>query len=199
MVRKTFFSFHYQPDVWRAYNVRNSWTIKGKNEDSGFFDGSIFEAKKRESHESLMRFIREGMENTSVTCVLSGYETWTRPWVRYEIVRSVLKNNGIINLYIHNVKDSDGNCSKKGENPLDYVGVYKENNKLYFVEFVDGKWIYYEDYKTPIQSCDFWFPDPDEKSIVQLSKYYKSYDYISHDGRANLPAWIEAAAKQVGR
>lgn len=199
MVRKTFFSFHYQPDVWRAYNVRNSWVVKGKSEDQGFFDGSVFEAKQRESDDALMRFLREGMENTSVTCVLSGYETWSRPWVRYEIVRSILKNNGMLNVYIHNVKDRNGESSQKGSNPFDYVGLFKINGKIYFVEFDGSKWVYYQKYKNPIQSSDFWFPDPDENSIVQLSKYYKSYDYISHDGREKLPSWIEAAASQAGR
>lgn len=28
MARRTFFSFHYKPDVWRAWNVRNCWVVK---------------------------------------------------------------------------------------------------------------------------------------------------------------------------
>lgn len=33
----------------------------------------------------------------------------------------------------------------------------------------------------------------------RLSHIYKTYDWISDDGRNNLGSWIEAAAKQVGR
>lgn len=32
MPRKTFFSFHYQEDVWRAWNVRNSWVVPKEKE-----------------------------------------------------------------------------------------------------------------------------------------------------------------------
>ena len=41
MARRTFFSFHYKPDVSRAWVVRNSWVTKvaqGEREDAGFFD-----------------------------------------------------------------------------------------------------------------------------------------------------------------
>lgn len=47
MARKTFFSFHYDPDNWRAWNVRNSWVVGNKNESVGFYDRSVFEAAKR--------------------------------------------------------------------------------------------------------------------------------------------------------
>jgi hypothetical protein len=33
----------------------------------------------------------------------------------------------------------------------------------------------------------------------RLSQIYKTYDWINDDGRTNLGAWIEAAAKQAGR
>lgn len=32
-----------------------------------------------------------------------------------------------------------------------------------------------------------------------LSEVYKTYDWIADDGRKNLEAWIEAAAKQAGK
>src|SRR5258707_8492680 len=51
--RKVFFSFHYQPDVHRAFVIRNSWVTKEGRAEAGFFDASVFEAKKRESKDSL--------------------------------------------------------------------------------------------------------------------------------------------------
>ena len=112
MPRRTFFSFHYLPDVWRAWNVRNSWVVKPENEiDRGFFDNSVFEAKQRESDDALKVFLREGVENTSVTCVLAGNETWSRRWVRYEIARSVLKGNGVMNRCASVVSTTCTSCS----------------------------------------------------------------------------------------
>ena len=81
MARKTFFSFHYKPDVTRAWVVRNSWVTKvaqGTREDAHFFDSSVFEASQRESDDSLKRFLREGMSGATVTCVLVGAETCLR-------------------------------------------------------------------------------------------------------------------------
>jgi hypothetical protein len=99
MARRTFFSFHYKPDVSRAWVVRNSWVTKvaqGERQDAGFFDSSVFEANKRESDDALKRFLREGLNNTSVTCVLVGAETVLRRWVRYEIFRSFMCGNGLL-------------------------------------------------------------------------------------------------------
>jgi MTH538 TIR-like domain (DUF1863) len=81
MARRTFFSFHYKPDVTRAWVVRNSWVMKfaqGERDDARFFDSSVFEAAQRESDEVLKRFLRDGLKNTTVTCVLVGSETALR-------------------------------------------------------------------------------------------------------------------------
>jgi len=88
MERRTFFSFHYKPDVTRAQVVRNSWRTKPNRESAGFFDSSVFESKKRTGDDVLKRFLTDALKNTSVTCVLFGAETYLRKWVRYEIVRS---------------------------------------------------------------------------------------------------------------
>ena len=42
MTRRTFFSFHYNNDVQRAWVVKNSQVVKD-HEDTGFFDSSAFE------------------------------------------------------------------------------------------------------------------------------------------------------------
>ena len=59
MARRTFFSFHHQPDVWRAMNVRNCLQLVKDESIDGFFDSSVFEASKRESEASLKAFLRE--------------------------------------------------------------------------------------------------------------------------------------------
>ena len=123
MTRRTFFSFHYVPDVWRAWNVRNTWVVRPEDQISrGFFDSSVFEASKRESDDSLKTFLRKGLGNTSVTCVLAGTETWKRRWVRYEIARSVMKGNGLLTIYIHGVKNKDKETARKGADPLAQMG-----------------------------------------------------------------------------
>ncbi|WP_374314071.1 TIR domain-containing protein [Dongia sp.] len=199
-MRRTFFSFHYQPDVWRAWNVRNSWAVvPTEQEDVGFFDGSVFEAAKRTSDDSLKTFLREGLKNTSVTCVLAGTATWTRRWVRYEIARSVIKGNGLLTVHIHGVKNKDGVVAEKGSNPLNAMGVYKALGSIYLAEWKDGKWAKYEDYSLAIPEADLRFAAPTTDNVVQLSSHYMSYDFVDQSGRANIGGWIETAAGLAGR
>lgn len=200
MARRTFFSFHYEPDVWRAWNVRNSWVVKPDDQQSvGFFDGSVFEASKKESPDSLKTFLRKGLENTSVTCVLTGRNTWERRWVRYEIARSVLKGNGILTVHIHGLKDKDQAYGTKGPNPLDAMGLYKVTSGIFFAEWKNGKWQKYEDYTLAIPPDDLWFKAPTTDTVVALSTHCLTYDFTGQDGRKNIGGWIETAAGLAGR
>jgi hypothetical protein len=200
MPRRTFFSFHYVPDVWRAWNVRNCWVVKPEDqEDRGFFDSSVFEASKKESDDALKAFLRKGLENTSVTCVLTGTNTWGRRWVRYEIARSVIKGNGLLTVHIHGVKNKDGQIATKGADPLAQMGLYRANGKVYLAEWKIDRWVKYDDYTLAISEGDLWFGAPETNNVVQLSQHCLSYDFSAQDGRKNIDGWIETAAGLAGR
>ncbi|WP_218174782.1 TIR domain-containing protein [Pseudomonas yamanorum] len=114
MPRKTFFSYHYEAGVWRAWNVRNSWIVRDKEEISaGFFDNSVFEASKKESDDALKKRLRNGLDNTFVTCALAGTHTWNRRWDRHEIASSIIKGNSLPTVYIHDVQNSAKQPSAK--------------------------------------------------------------------------------------
>lgn len=127
--RRVFFSFHYQNDVWKVNQVRQSWRRdkEQSREAEGFYDASIWERSKLTGPDALKRLIRDGMQNTSVTCVLVGEKTYARRWVRYELARSVVKGNGLVGVRIHLMGDRNGLASPQGPNPLDYMGVYLTN------------------------------------------------------------------------
>ena len=200
VARRTFFSFHYVPDVWRAWNVRNCWIVKPADQvSSGFFDGSVFEASKKEGDDTLKAFLRDGMDNSSVTCVLTGTHTWRRRWVRYEIARSLIKRNGLLTVYIHGVKNKDEEIAVKGADPLAQMGVYKANEKIFLAEWKDSKWVKYDDYTLAIPDADLWFTAPKSNDVVQLSNHCMSYDFTAQNGRANIGGWIETAAGLAGR
>ncbi|RFB86406.1 hypothetical protein B5K08_24200 [Rhizobium leguminosarum bv. trifolii] len=199
MARRTFFSFHYSSDVWRAWNVRNSWVAKPDHVDTGFFDNSVFEASKRENDDTLKAFLRKGLDNTSVTCVLTGTDTWQRRWVRYEIARSIIKGNGLLTVHIHGVKDRNGYTSTKGYDPLAQMGVYRSSGSIYLAEWKGGKWVSYSDYTRAIPESDLWFAAPKTDSVVQISNHCMAYDYVQQRGHQNIGGWIETAAGLAGR
>lgn len=115
MPRRAFFSFHYENDIWRASIVRNSHMTQEK---SGFFDGSLWESAKLRGTAALQRLIDDALVGTSVTVVLIGTETSRRLWVEYEIRQSIARRNGMLGVYIHNIKDRSGYSCVAGSNPL---------------------------------------------------------------------------------
>ena len=127
MSRKVFFSFHYDRDVRRIVQVRNSWVVRSGGEAQPFYDKAEFEeAKKRAG--GIEQWIEEQLKGTSVTVVLFGAETYEREWVRHEIKRSDELRKGILAIDIHNVKDPQLGTDVQGKNPLDYWSA-KQNGR----------------------------------------------------------------------
>ncbi len=110
MARRVFFSFHYSRDVWRANQVRNTNVVAG-TDTAGFFDHSEYEEAKKQGSEGIKRMILKNLKSTSVTVVLIGTETASRPWVKFEIAQSIAQKNGLLGIYIHHLKDQEGNSS----------------------------------------------------------------------------------------
>jgi len=194
MARKVFFSFHYERDVWRANVVRNSWVTKPDREAAGFIDAAEFEKIQRQGHLAVKRWINSQLEGTSVTVVLIGAETYMRRWVRYEIIKSFDKGNGLLGIYIHKIKNKDGNTDSKGENPFEYVGVYiGKDGEAEYREFKNGKWVRFED-------CPKCSSKSDRKYWTGKIYTFKhmTYDWIDNDGYNNIGSCVEEAAKQVG-
>jgi len=126
MARRVFFSFHYERDIWRASQIRNSWVTKPDRESAGFWDAADWEEVKKKGEEAIRRWINNQLEGTSVTVVLIGAETSERKYVQYEINQRWNKGNGLIEIYIHNLKDQNGKTDIKGKDPfvkLGYEGI----------------------------------------------------------------------------
>ena len=120
MARKTFFSFHYERDAWRAANVRNSGVLSSDDE-YGFIDAADWEKIEREGDAGIKRWIQDQLKNTTATVVLIGAETASREWVRYEIRESWKRGNAIVGVRISGIKDQDSKTDSFGVNPLDVV------------------------------------------------------------------------------
>jgi hypothetical protein len=117
MARRTFFSFHHQRDVVRAGQVRNSWVTQDR-EAAGFWDAAEWESVRKKDKATIEKWIDEQMKGTSVTVVLIGAETSTRPHVDYEIVQSHKSNKGMLGIYIHKIKNFEGKTDTKGASPF---------------------------------------------------------------------------------
>jgi len=122
MARRVFFSFHFEDDIWRANQVRNSNVVAGADV-AGFFDHSEYEDAKRKGDEAVKRMIDRHLDKTTVTVVLIGTETASRPWVKYEIEKSIALKNGLLGIYIHHLKNQQGQTSVRGTKPVVPAGI----------------------------------------------------------------------------
>lgn len=134
MARRVFFSFHFERDVWRVGQVRNTWLTKPDRQSAGYWDAAKWEEVKKQGDAAVKQWIDNAMKNTSVTVVLIGAETASRKWVTYEIQQSYNRGNAIIGIYIHNMKDRFSNTDTKGVNPLSNIYVTGSNPRTYLSE-----------------------------------------------------------------
>ena len=141
MARRVFFSFHYDNDINRSMTVRNSWVTQGK-EIAGFIDKAEFERVKRQGARAVHNWIDKQLEGTSVTVVLIGAETLNRPFVQYEICQSLQRNNGVIGVYIHGIRDMVTRQTSSRGIAHTIIGWYSDGRPAYFDEVCDGIYDY---------------------------------------------------------
>jgi hypothetical protein len=192
VAKKVFFSFHYQDVIdFRANVVRQHWVTKPNREEAGYFDKSIWEEAKKKGDIALKRMINSSLDNTSTTCVLIGSETYARPWVRYELLKSFVRGNFILGVHINGIRDKDKKTKGKGKNPLDFLGVvYSDDGKrMTIFEYVGDKWVKYE----KIDSTSS-FPASTSKSNwgkgFNLGQLFRTYDWNDDNGFEKFSDWI---------
>lgn len=148
MVRRAFFSFHFQRDIWRVNQVRNSWVVQPGKQEAVWYDASLWEKAKTQGETALKNLINNGLTNTSVTVVLIGAQTSKRKWVNYEIEQSFDRRKGLLGIYINGLKDRFGKTDIRGENPFNNFYVETNNQRIYFSDlYPTYNWILDEGYK----------------------------------------------------
>lgn len=176
MARHIFFSFHFDRDHWRVNQVRNSWIVRGEREAQPFLDSAGWEAVKRQGDNTIKKWIDDNLSGKSVTVVLIGAQTYTRPWVKYEMDESQRRGKGLLGIYINALKDQNQRTDPRGPNPFD-LWTFEEKNP----------------WANPFLGAGLG------PVRMRYSQRYTVYDWIAHGGRANINSWIEAAADAVGR
>ncbi|MHA8054183.1 TIR domain-containing protein [Aquirufa sp. OSTEICH-129A] len=150
--RQVFFSFEYNKDNWRAGQVRNM----GEVDNSSTFSDNDWEEVKSKTDSKIKEWIDEQMAKRSCLVVLVGSTTSGRKWINYEIQKAYELRKGIVGIYIHGLKDSNGNQTQKGNNPFFNILIGKENKRLSnYVTCFDSNYIsstyVYDDIKKNIE------------------------------------------------
>ena len=192
MSKRVFFSFHYQDVIdFRANVVRQHWVAKSDREEAGYFDASIWEDAKKTNDAGLIKLIDGALHNTSTTCVLIGSQTYSRPWVRYEIVRSVMRGNRLLGVHINAIKGKDQHVKTNGPNPFDYLALrYSvDGMSVEVLEAQNGRWLGYS--KIPgYRLRDAASADRRGKLITLSMRGHRTYCWDANDGYTNFSDWV---------
>ena len=119
MARRVFFSFHYKPDNWRAAQVRNAGMVEGNTPLSD----NDWESITKGGDSAIQKWIDDQIKGKSCAVILIGTHTAGRKWIKYEIKKAWDDKKGVLGVYIHNLKNNDGEQSDKGKNPFEVLTV----------------------------------------------------------------------------
>lgn len=114
MARKVFYSFHFQLDNWRVQQIKNIGAVEGQP----LLSSNQWEDVKKGGDSAIEKWIDEQMVGKSCCVVLIGSETADRKWVEYEIKKARDNGKGLLGIYMHNLKDGNGNTTSMGKNPF---------------------------------------------------------------------------------
>lgn len=189
MAKRVYFAFHYQDVIDLRANVVRNHNMVGGAAAAGYFDHSIWEEAKRTSPLALKRLINAELENTSVTVVLVGSDTWARRWVRYEIFKSLERGNGVLAVHINSIKGRNQLPKPLGPNPFDNLAleISQDGTRAQPTEWKDGKWVYHTDldsFTIPRQ------PEASRGQHLRLSHWLSIRDWVTDDGYKNFSTWI---------
>jgi hypothetical protein len=194
MARRVYFGFDFE-DVadFRANVVRNHWRTKEHRDAAGFFDASLWERTISEGDLATKRLINRGLQGTSVTCILVGSETYRRPWVRYELLKSYKRGSNILAVHINSIPGKNRLTKPLGPDPLSYVGVGFSDSGLTatLYEQTNGRWERYYD----VDGCAAYRIEPiamkHRGQRYSLSELFPTYDWVAEDGYDNFASWVD--------
>jgi len=137
--------------------------------------------------------------------------------VRYEILKSFARGNGVLALHIHDVGFAPRGLfgggllspaplgtsmltPSPGPNPLDSLAYAIDRSRAvvkFYVRGIDRRWYL----STPVEPVRLislpWLAS--KRDSGTLAGLFQSYGWKSQNGYQRFPSWVEAAAVQVGR
>src|SRR5437899_7053372 len=189
MAKRVYFAFHYQDVIDFRSNVVRKHNFTEGVESAGYYDHSVWEEAKNTSPLALKRLIDAELENTTVTVILIGSDTWARRWVRYEIFQSIKRSNQVLGIHINSIKGKDGKTKPLGPNPFNNLAfeISEDGTLGRPTEWKDGKWCYYTDLHAYILSQQ---PHPNRGQHLRLTYWHPVYDWVEDSGYENFDSWI---------
>lgn len=140
MPRRVFFSFHYARDSVNVAQVRNAWVVSPQHETQPLLDKAAWETIKRQGDAAIRRWIDTQMQGTSVTVVLFGAQTYLRPWVQHEILKSYDERRGLLGVSLRGMKGF-GSQPDYSPCPNPFPAAFQRRPNVNVLQFPTYEWI----------------------------------------------------------
>ena len=141
MARKVFFSFHYARDSHRVSQIRECNSISQHFQRSPFLARSDWESIQRNGSRAVQNWIDANMDGTSVVILCFGYETHTRPWVKYELEKANKENRGIVAIDLSGMKTLQQQIHPPGINPMKKALDARGTELIYYHTYKTYHWL----------------------------------------------------------
>ncbi len=112
-LRRVFFGFHYERDLFRVNKIRRAQGII-PCAAAGFESTDVWEQAEKRGEAAVHGLINDALNNTTVTVICIGQMTSYRHYVHYEIERSLERENGIVGIKIHDLPNEEGIRDEEG-------------------------------------------------------------------------------------
>nr|MBP9871506.1 TIR domain-containing protein [Nitrosomonas sp.] len=99
--------------------VRNMGIVEGQP----LLSDHDWEEVEKGGDKAIEKWIDDQMTGKSCIVVLIGKDTASRKWVKHEIKKAWDAKKGVVGIYIHNLKNKDGEQTTQGSNPFDNITV----------------------------------------------------------------------------
>ena len=106
--------------------MRNIGIVEGNQPVSD----NDWEDVKKGGNDAIQKWINNQLHGRSCTIVLIGKNTAGRKWIKYEIEKSWNNGKGVVGIYVHNLKNANGEQTSKGNNPFDDFTMKRDGKKL---------------------------------------------------------------------
>jgi hypothetical protein len=141
-LRKIFYSFHFDGDVFRVQQIRNIGVI----EDNKPVTPNKWEEIKSGGQTAIQGWINSNINRAECVVVLIGENTYESHWVDYEIRKAWDEGKGLVGIRIHNLKDPRYGVANMGINPFERIGLQNgrklsEYISIYNPDFDAYNWI----------------------------------------------------------
>jgi hypothetical protein len=89
-----------------------------------------WESITKKGDKAIQDWIDGQLDGKSCAVVLIGSNTAGRKWINYEIEKAWNSKKGVLGIYIHRLKNLDGDQATKGDNPFEIFTLCDGKKKL---------------------------------------------------------------------